>query len=58
MSDTTAGLLQAGALIVALAVCYRPLGAYLAWAYTSRRHLRVERGLYRMIGVDASAEQR
>jgi K+-transporting ATPase ATPase A chain len=58
MSDTTAGLLQAGALIVALAVCYRPLGAYLAWAYTSRRHLRVERVLYRMIGVDASAEQR
>jgi K+-transporting ATPase ATPase A chain len=58
MSDTTAGLLQAGALIVALAVCYRPLGAYLAWAYTSRRHLRVERVLYRMIGVDGSAEQR
>jgi K+-transporting ATPase ATPase A chain len=58
MSDTMAGLLQAGALIAALAVCYRPLGAYLAWAYTSRRHLRVERVLYRMIGVDASAEQR
>ena len=26
MSDTTAGLLQVGLLIVALAACYRPLG--------------------------------
>jgi K+-transporting ATPase ATPase A chain len=58
MSDTTAGLLQAGALIAALAVCYRPLGAYMAWAYTSQRHWRIERVVYRVIGVDAAAEQR
>ena len=30
MSDTTAGLLQVGLLVAALAACYRPLGAYMA----------------------------
>jgi hypothetical protein len=30
MSDTTAGLLQVGLLIAALAACYRPLGGYMA----------------------------
>jgi len=30
MSDTTAGLLQVGLLLAALAACYRPLGAYMA----------------------------
>ena len=35
MSDTTAGLLQVGLLIAALAVCYRPFGAYMARVYTS-----------------------
>ena len=35
MSDTTAGLLQVGLLIAALAVCYRPLGGYMARVYTS-----------------------
>ena len=39
MSDTSAGLLQVGLLIAALAVCYRPLGAYMARVYTSERDL-------------------
>ena len=30
MSDTTAGLLQVGLLVAALAVVYRPLGDYMA----------------------------
>jgi K+-transporting ATPase ATPase A chain len=58
MSDTTAGLLQAGLLIAALAVAYRPLGGYMARVYTSERHTRVERGLYRVMGVDPDADQR
>jgi K+-transporting ATPase ATPase A chain len=58
MSDTTAGLLQAGLLIAALAVAYRPLGGYMARVYTSDRHTRVERGLYRVMGVDPDADQR
>jgi K+-transporting ATPase ATPase A chain len=58
MSDTTAGLLQVALLIAALAVCYRPLGAYMARVYTSEHDSRVERVLYRIMGVDPKADQR
>ena len=58
MSDTSAGLLQAGALIAALALCYRPLGGYLARALSSEHDLRVERLVYRLVGVDRKADQR
>jgi potassium-transporting ATPase potassium-binding subunit len=58
MSDTTAGLLQVAMLLAALALCHRPLGAYMARVYTSDRHSRLERGLYRLVGVDPSADQR
>ena len=58
MSDTTAGLLQVGLLIAALAACYRPLGAYMARVYTSDTDTRVERGIYRLMGVDPRADQR
>ncbi|WP_460523234.1 potassium-transporting ATPase subunit KdpA [Humibacter antri] len=40
-----------------LAICYRPLGDYMAHTFTSRKNLRVERGVYRLIGVDCSSEQ-
>ena len=58
MSDTTAGLLQVGLLAAALAACYRPLGAYMARVYTSEHDSRVERVLYRVMGVDPKADQR
>jgi K+-transporting ATPase ATPase A chain len=58
MSDTTAGLLQIGALLTALAVCYRPLGGYMARVFTSERDLRIERVVYRVVGVDPRADQR
>lgn len=58
MSDTTAGLLQVGLLIAALAACYRPLGRYMARVYTSDTDSRVERGIYRLVGVDPRADQR
>jgi len=48
---------QLAILLIALAVVHRPLGDYLARTYTSSTHLRVERGLYRVIGVDGSREQ-
>jgi K+-transporting ATPase ATPase A chain len=40
-----------------LAVLYRPLGDYLAQVFTSQKDWRVERGVYRLIGVDPGAEQ-
>jgi K+-transporting ATPase ATPase A chain len=58
MSDTTAGLLQVGLLLLALAVSYRPVGAYMARVYESEHDSRVERLIYRVIGVDSQADQR
>jgi potassium-transporting ATPase potassium-binding subunit len=58
MSDTTAGLLQAGLLVVLLAAVHVPLGNYMARVYAGTRHNRVERGLYRVMGVDPDADQR
>ncbi|MFC9983188.1 potassium-transporting ATPase subunit KdpA [Microbacterium keratanolyticum] len=51
------GVLQAATLVLALVLLYRPLGDYIARVYSSGRDLAVERGIYRLIGVDASAEQ-
>ncbi len=58
MSSTWAGVLQVGVLVAALAAVHAPLGDYLAWALSGRRHLAVERGFYRLVGVDPDAEQR
>jgi K+-transporting ATPase ATPase A chain len=48
---------QLAALVLLLAACYRPLGDYMAATFTSAHDLRVERGFYRLIGVDSSASQ-
>ena len=58
MNSTAAETLQVILLVAALAVCYRPLGDYMARSLESKRHLRVERGIYRIVGVDANADQR
>lgn len=55
--DVLLTVLQFGTLALILALLYRPLGEYMARVYTSRKDLAVERGFYRVIGVDASAEQ-
>ncbi|WP_188037332.1 potassium-transporting ATPase subunit KdpA [Actinotalea sp. JY-7885] len=48
---------QALALALVLAGLHRPLGEYMARVYTSGKDLRVERGFYRVLGVDPRAEQ-
>ncbi|MDH6574745.1 potassium-transporting ATPase subunit KdpA [Kitasatospora sp. MAP5-34] len=57
MDPTLAGALQALALVAALALSHRPLGDYLAHLLTSAKHLRVERGIYRLIGVNGDFDQ-
>lgn len=52
-----AGVLFLATLILALAVAYRPAGDYLFRVLTPTRHSRVERGIYRLVGVDAGSEQ-
>ncbi|MEH3089642.1 MAG: potassium-transporting ATPase subunit KdpA [Microbacterium arborescens] len=49
--------LQIATLALVLVVLYRPLGDYIARVYTSPRDLAVERGTYRLIGVDPRAGQ-
>lgn len=44
-------------LVLLLALLYRPVGDAMFRVFTSPNHWRVERGIYRVIGVDASAEQ-
>jgi K+-transporting ATPase ATPase A chain len=58
MSSATAGWLQAGLLVAALAACYIPLGNYLARIFTSDRDWKVERFLYKLMGIDRSADQK
>ena len=58
MSSSLAGVLQILLLVVALAVCYKPLGDYMARIFMSPKHLRVEKAWYRVIGVDPDADQR
>lgn len=58
MSPTVAGLLQAGLLVLALAVVYRPLGDYMARVYSATGHSKVERAIYRLGRVSPDAEQK
>ena len=58
MNPSLAGVLQVVLLVAALAVCYKPLGDYMAGIFTSDKHLRPERAFYRMMGIDPSADQR
>lgn len=55
--NTLSFLLQAGALLVALAAAHKPLGLYLARVVEGTRTARAERLLYRLTGVDAGTEQ-
>ncbi|MFJ3493405.1 potassium-transporting ATPase subunit KdpA [Streptomyces sp. NPDC086091] len=52
MGPVLAGVLQLLALIGALALAYVPLGTYMAKVYSSDRHWRVERWIYKGIGAD------
>ncbi len=58
MNSALAGWLQVAALVVALAVCYVPVGNYMARIFTSEKHWRVESGIYKVIGVDPQADQK
>ncbi|NQX26672.1 potassium-transporting ATPase subunit KdpA [Microbacteriaceae bacterium VKM Ac-2854] len=54
---TLFAILQVSSVVLILVLLYRPLGDYMAHLYTSRKDLAVERGFYRLIGVDPRAEQ-
>ncbi|MEV6483087.1 potassium-transporting ATPase subunit KdpA [Streptomyces sp. NPDC051576] len=56
MGPVLAGVLQLLALIGALALAYIPLGNYMARVYSSTRHLRVEKWIYKGIGANPDTE--
>ncbi len=57
MSSTTAGIFFAVTLLLALVATFKPLGDHMARMYTSPRHTRLEKAIYRATGVDADADQ-
>jgi len=57
MSTTAAGALFIVSLALALAVAYRPMGDYMYRVVTAKRHLRAERLMYRLVGVNPDGEQ-
>ncbi|TDB86540.1 potassium-transporting ATPase subunit KdpA [Actinomadura sp. KC216] len=57
MGATAAGILFIGSLILVLAAVHVPLGDHMYRTFTSRRHWRAERLIYRIVGVDPDAEQ-
>jgi len=58
MNSTAAGWLQFAVLVVALGACYVPLGNYIARIFTAKDHWRVERGIYKLCGIDPEADMR
>jgi len=58
LSSAAAGWLQAFTLVAALVASYRPLGDYMAHVFTTPKHWRGERALYRLMGVDPDGDQR
>ena len=57
MNNTGLFILQALTLVLVLALIYRPLGDHMARVYSSPKNIRVERGIYRLIGVNPASEQ-
>ncbi|MFJ4581152.1 potassium-transporting ATPase subunit KdpA [Streptomyces echinatus] len=56
MGPVSAGVLQLIALVGALALVYIPLGDHMARVYSSPKHLRVEKWIYKGIGADPDTE--
>jgi K+-transporting ATPase ATPase A chain len=57
MSDSWAGIIFLGTLIVALVLVHKPFGDYMARVLMTKRHLRVEQAVYKVGGVDPDADQ-
>src|SRR5260370_29294919 len=58
MNSTAAGWLQFLLLFAARAACYIPLGNYIAHIFTDKKHWRVERGVYKLTGIDPDTDMR
>src|SRR5215471_10669524 len=57
MNGTLAAWLQVGLLVAALVACYVPLGNYIAKIFTTDKHWKVERGIFKLTGIDPTVDQ-
>ncbi|MEV4761235.1 potassium-transporting ATPase subunit KdpA [Micromonospora chokoriensis] len=57
MTMTTAGVIFVLTLVAALVAAYKPFGDYMFRAVSGTTQSRVERGIYRLVGVNPAAEQ-
>ncbi|CAM3473494.1 potassium-transporting ATPase subunit KdpA [Occultella aeris] len=57
MPVALAAVLQVGFLVLLLAAVHVPLGNYMAGVYSGKRHLRAERAVYRIGGIDPDSDQ-
>ena len=57
MNDTASGLLTLAVLVTLLALVYVPLGDYMARVFTTPSHWRIEKRVYRLIGVNPDSGQ-
>ena len=58
MSSNLAGWLQVALLVAALAACYVPLGNYIARIFATDKHLRAEKAIFRLTGIDPTVDQK
>lgn len=58
MMNLWAGIAQACLLVLVLVVVYRPFGDYMARVYTSEKHWKIERIIYRVVRIDVGSQQR
>jgi potassium-transporting ATPase potassium-binding subunit len=57
VSSTTAGIIFLAVLVLALALAHVPFGDYMYRVYSSEKHSRAERVIYRLIGANPESEQ-
>ncbi|MGC5305505.1 potassium-transporting ATPase subunit KdpA [Micromonospora zamorensis] len=57
MTMTTAGVIFIVTLVAALVAAYKPFGDYMFRAVAGTKQSRVERGIFRLVGVNPAAEQ-
>src|ERR1700683_1704724 len=58
MTSTLRVWLQFLLLVAALAACYVPLGNYIAHIFTDKKHWRIQRGIYKLTGIDPDADMK
>jgi potassium-transporting ATPase potassium-binding subunit len=58
VNSALAAVLSVLSVFLILVIIHVPLGSWIHRVFTSPRHLRVEKGIYRLVGVDPDVEQR